>query len=1111
MTMRIVLGVMLATAAASLPDRRAFVEPWLPVIARWSDAAAQRRLVMPGVPYDLLSEVDRSIPRNAALVLVTPGGDVRGRERIVFHRALYVLAPRPVWWAAPAAPDGTWESRWFIPIESSAEAVVALAERKRAQYILALGGPEIIPRASKTIGTGEGSLWRLGGARGSATDGANATSVAARVGTRSRRGASGPPEPESPGRFWEMRLAGALAVVLLLGSTVVTGARRLGWSVSWIESVGLSWIAGVGIVSLGMFWLGSVGLGLGSQILALTAAAIIGSSMTRWRTPPSSSIESLARPELHRARPGFASVVLIGPLVVLLVAHVLFAAALAVGRPLQAWDSWVAYGMKARVIFLEGHVSEAVYADPSREATHQSYPLLLSLVQAWTYGWIGAPDDRLAGVASLLFYLSLMALVFGIFRRRGASPPASLAAAAAAGSMGYVAILSGLVYADVPLLVYATAAGSALAWWIERGNRGALLVGAVCAGLGPWTKREGVVLVLALAAAVVVTDRAGRRSRVAVAAMLLAVLLACGPWWTLTAWRGVSTPGFQLPGVAALVEHADRLPAIARMLGTALLSPWWNFIWPLAVVSGFFRLAVARATGRRGGSPLGSASAAALVFPLTAGFYLVAMAGTYVFSVFVPFEQHVETSIHRLVAHVTVMPLLWLAWRQPEPGSSGEGSMIRRSGRAGMAGGAAPDQDERGERMTRLHGWLIAVVALTGFAVVITAQPRTSDWPQWRGLNRDGAALGFTEPAAWPETLTQKWKVDVGLGYAAPITVGPRTYLFTRQEPNEVMRALDVQTGQVVWEVRYPAPFKPNPAATRRHGTGPKSTPTFAGGRLYSFGMSGIVTAFDAATGKQIWQKPGGPVEPMYHTAMSPLVDRGLVILHVGGHNNGALTAFDAGTGEVKWAWTGDGPAYGSPIVAEFAGTRQVITLTQENLVGVSAATGELLWRRPFAVRATRNAVTPILHGASILVSGLEKGVTAFTVGRRDGQWTTSDAWENTEVTMDMSTGVLIGDTLYGFSPRSSGQYFAIDAATGRTLWLTDGRQAENAAVVRAGNLWFALEDDAELVVVRANPKAFDPVRRYTVADSATWAQPVLSSTGVLVKDVSSVALWGIK
>jgi outer membrane protein assembly factor BamB len=424
----------------------------------------------------------------------------------------------------------------------------------------------------------------------------------------------------------------------------------------------------------------------------------------------------------------------------------------------------------------------------------------------------------------------------------------------------------------------------------------------------------------------------------------------------------------------------------------------------------------------------------------------------------------------------------------------------------------------------------IALVALMGLTLSVegpalsevlagqAGQNRVEGWSQWRGANRDGAA-NFVAPATWPDKLTLKWKVDVGTGYAAPITVGDRVYAFSRQNEDEVMRALDAATGKTIWETKYDATYKPNPAATRTHGTGPKSTPAFADGRLYTLGMSGLVTAFDAASGKQLWQSAKPKTEPLYHTAMSPIVDRGLVIVHVGGHNDGALTAFDARTGDVKWAWTGDGPAYGSPIVVELGGARQVITMTQENLVGVAAATGELLWKRPYSVRATRNAVTPIVHnppspggsGAAspiVIVSGLGMPVSGFRVINRAGRWSTEDVWVNNDTTMDMSTGVVIGNSLYGFSPRNSGQYFAIDANTGQTQWLSEPRQGDNAAVVRAGDLWFALGTDAELKVARATAKQFDIVKRYTVADSATWAQPVLSGQRVFIKDLSTISLW---
>jgi outer membrane protein assembly factor BamB len=402
---------------------------------------------------------------------------------------------------------------------------------------------------------------------------------------------------------------------------------------------------------------------------------------------------------------------------------------------------------------------------------------------------------------------------------------------------------------------------------------------------------------------------------------------------------------------------------------------------------------------------------------------------------------------------------------------------------------------------------LVSIIAVGGLSAAIGGQAPSADWPQWRGPNRDGAVVSFTEPRSWLEQLTRKWRIDVGLGYATPIVIGNRVYMYTRQGDNEVLRALDAETGAPVWQTRYPAPFTMNPAAAS-HEKGPKSTPAFANGKLFTLGMSGIVTAFDASNGKQLWQKGAPPVGPAYGTAMSPLVDRGLVIVHVGGHNQGALTAFTADTGEVKWSWKGDGPAYGSPIVTEVDGTRQVITLTQENLVGVSAATGELLWRRPFTTSYSQNAITPLLYGQTVIVSGLEKGVTAFRITKRNGQWVTENVWENPAVSMYMSNAVIVRDTLFGLSHTKSGQFFCLDAKTGKTLWTTRGREATNAAIVRAGDLLFVLKDDAELIVARGSTAGFEPVRRYSVAESATWAQPVISGNRLFVKDVSTLALW---
>jgi len=159
-------------------------------------------------------------------------------------------------------------------------------------------------------------------------------------------------------------------------------------------------------------------------------------------------------------------------------------------------------------------------------------------------------------------------------------------------------------------------------------------------------------------------------------------------------------------------------------------------------------------------------------------------------------------------------------------------------------------------------------------------------------------------------------------------------------------------------------------------------------------------------------------------------------------------------------------------------------------------------------VQSTRNSYTPILYKDTIIISSIARPVVAFRVVKNGAQLSTEDVWTNAEVTMDLSTGVLIGDAVYGFSARNRGQFFALDAATGKTLWLSEPRQADNAAVVRSGNLWFALENDAEFDVIRANPAQFEVLKKYTVATTETWAQPVLSGQRVFIKDLSTISLW---
>lgn len=400
-------------------------------------------------------------------------------------------------------------------------------------------------------------------------------------------------------------------------------------------------------------------------------------------------------------------------------------------------------------------------------------------------------------------------------------------------------------------------------------------------------------------------------------------------------------------------------------------------------------------------------------------------------------------------------------------------------------------------------GSALGALAL-GIASPVAAQDGATDYPQWRGGARDGSASAFVAPARWPETLTRRWATEVGEGYATPLVIGETVYTFTRQDDDEVATALDAATGDVVWRTAYPTPYEMF-SGTAHHGEGPKATPLFHDGRLYTHGISGAVSAFDGTTGDIVWQIPAPDIQPLFGTAISPLADGDRVIVHPG---YAPLTALDARTGDVVWA-AGDQGVWASPIITVLDGVRQVVSVAYQVIEGVGLTDGAVLWQYPIDPEMV-HAVTPLAYDGTVLVSGQDSGVKALRPLRRDGTWEVELVWEAPEVSMDLSNPVLIGDALFGLSHRSSGQYFVIDARTGDVEWLGEPRAAQNTGVVKADDLLFLLNDDAELIVGRIGRAGLERIRGYTVADSATWAQPAISGNRLFIKDVDTVALWTV-
>ncbi len=408
----------------------------------------------------------------------------------------------------------------------------------------------------------------------------------------------------------------------------------------------------------------------------------------------------------------------------------------------------------------------------------------------------------------------------------------------------------------------------------------------------------------------------------------------------------------------------------------------------------------------------------------------------------------------------------------------------------------------------------IAILLLLTFLLLIPVPAGAQEWNQWRGATRNGLVSHFSAPVSWPKNLTQKWKTPIGSSYSSPVVWQTNVYVHTRRDEQEVVSCVDLKTGKLLWSQSYAAPFAKNQYA-KQMGKGPHSTPLLHAGKLYTLGVTAILSCFDAKTGALKWRKDFSQSvdtsKLFCGTAMSPVMDKGALIVHVGDDRKGWVIAFDAVTGKEKWQWEGDGPGYASPIIIKLEGVRQVVTLTDKSVVGIATETGKLLWKFPHPDEWNENIITPVLYQKNLIISGVRQGTRAIKVTKEASEWKVTQLWHNPKVAMYMSSPVLDGDYLYGLSALRKGQFFCLNAGTGETLWTTQGREATNAALLHTKNYYFLLTDDAELIVAAKSVKGFEQVAKYTVADHPTWSLPILLDKQILIKDDSQLTLWSFE
>jgi outer membrane protein assembly factor BamB len=386
-----------------------------------------------------------------------------------------------------------------------------------------------------------------------------------------------------------------------------------------------------------------------------------------------------------------------------------------------------------------------------------------------------------------------------------------------------------------------------------------------------------------------------------------------------------------------------------------------------------------------------------------------------------------------------------------------------------------------------------------------------ADWPQWLGPNRDGSSKETVAP--WKEAPKVLWHQPVGEGNSSPVVAGGKVFLHAKvkEKDEEEVLALDAKTGQQLWRTAYPrAAFK------SLFGNGPRATPTVAEDHVYTFGITGVLSCFEAGKGKQVWQvdtlKKFNAKNLYFGASCSPLVDGDRVLINVGG-KGASVVAFDGDKGEVVWKSLDDTASYSSPILTAPGDDRQAVFLTGQGIVSLNPADGSLLWRYTLVDALSESATTPVQSGNLILGGSITFGTVGLSVAKDGARFKVEEAWKNPDLTCYFSTPVPVGkDHVYlvtGSKPLTTLEPEATlrctEARSGKELWHKAKVGKYHASLLRTGNdKLLMLDDSGNLILLDPNPKEYRELARAKVC-GMTWAHPALSDGRLYVRDADEV------
>lgn len=417
--------------------------------------------------------------------------------------------------------------------------------------------------------------------------------------------------------------------------------------------------------------------------------------------------------------------------------------------------------------------------------------------------------------------------------------------------------------------------------------------------------------------------------------------------------------------------------------------------------------------------------------------------------------------------------------------------------------------------MTRIFCFLLAVTPLVSWAA-----DRQSDWPSWRGPNRDGISTETGLLDSWPEGGPKLlWRVDkiLGNGYSSVAIANGKIFTIGKRGKEAELIALNLEDGKELWSARV-------------GGGNPNCTPTVEGDLVYALGRDGDLVCCEADTGDEVWRKNyrndfGGKMMSGWGYSESPLID-GDHLICTPGAQDAIMAALDKKTGEVIWKTAmpqnvgnrgGDGAAYSSVVISNAGGVKQYVQLTGRGVISADAKTGKLLWGYNKIANGTANIPTPIIDGNYVFCStGYGTGAALLEIQKNRGKLEPREVYFLNAKELQNHHGgmVLVDGYIYCGHGHNKGFPVCFNMKTGKQAW-NGGRGPGDgsAAVIYAdGNLYFRYENGT-MALIEATPKAYNLKGEFELASNngRSWPHPVIHDGKLYLRDQGSLLCYDIK